>query len=143
MSWVRIPPEAARFFLGKVTALGVLCCFALFFHLACFFLPSFSSLINMYILSVCIYMYHCFMFNYCCSFVWAWSEQYNKYMECHMYPIRGQLHVHVASNVGNYSISVGLTCMYIVHVQYTCTVCVYRGVSCIFNMYMYNNYVCI
>ena len=35
-------------FLGKVTALGVLCCFALFvclFDLACFFLSSFSSLI--------------------------------------------------------------------------------------------------
>ena len=30
VSWVRVPPEAAHFFLGKVTALGVLCCFALF-----------------------------------------------------------------------------------------------------------------
>ena len=30
MSWVRVPPEAAHFFLRKVTALGVLCCFALF-----------------------------------------------------------------------------------------------------------------
>ena len=46
VSWVRVPPEA-----GKVTALGVLCCFALFvclfvclFDLACFFLPSFSHL---------------------------------------------------------------------------------------------------
>ena len=40
--------EAAHFFLGKVTALGVLCCFALFVCLtllASFFLPSFSSLI--------------------------------------------------------------------------------------------------
>ena len=37
--WVRVPPEAAHFFLGKVTALGVLCCFALF-DLACFFLSS-------------------------------------------------------------------------------------------------------
>ena len=31
VSWVRVPPEAAIFFLGKVTALGVLCCFALLF----------------------------------------------------------------------------------------------------------------
>ena len=32
VSWVRVPPEAASsFFLGKVTALGVLCCFALLF----------------------------------------------------------------------------------------------------------------
>ena len=42
VSWVRVPPEAAHFFLGKVTALGVLCCFALFVCLnllASFFLP--------------------------------------------------------------------------------------------------------
>ena len=32
-------PEAVHFSFGKVTALGVLCCFAL--DLACFFLPSF------------------------------------------------------------------------------------------------------
>ena len=25
IKWVRVPPEAAHFFLGKVTALGVLC----------------------------------------------------------------------------------------------------------------------
>ena len=31
VSWVRIPPEAAHFFFGKVTALGVLCCFAFLF----------------------------------------------------------------------------------------------------------------
>ena len=30
-TWVRIPPETAYFFFGKVTALGVLCCFALLF----------------------------------------------------------------------------------------------------------------
>ena len=40
MSWDRVPSEAARFFLGKVTALGVLCCFALF---ASFFLPSVAT----------------------------------------------------------------------------------------------------
>ena len=40
VSWVRVPPEAAHFFLGKVTALGVLCCFALFVS---FFLPSHLS----------------------------------------------------------------------------------------------------
>ena len=46
---------AAHFFLGKVTALGVLCCFALFFCLtllASFFLPSHLSFKNMY-----MYMY--------------------------------------------------------------------------------------
>ena len=40
------------FFLGKVTALGVLCCFALFVCLtllASFFLPSHLSFKNMYI----------------------------------------------------------------------------------------------
>ena len=31
VSWVRVPPEAAYFFLGKVTALGLLCYFALLF----------------------------------------------------------------------------------------------------------------
>ena len=52
MSWVRVPPEAAHFFLGKVTALGVLCCFALFVCLtllASFFLPSHLSFKNMYV----------------------------------------------------------------------------------------------
>ena len=46
------------FFLGKVTALGVLCCFALFVCLtllASFFLPSHLSFKNMYMY---IYMYH-------------------------------------------------------------------------------------
>ena len=44
MSWVRVQ-------LGKVTALGVLCCFALFVCLtllASFFLPSHLSFKNMY-----------------------------------------------------------------------------------------------
>ena len=31
VSWVRVPSEAAHFSFGKVTALGVLCCFALLF----------------------------------------------------------------------------------------------------------------
>ena len=55
MSWVRVPPEAAHFFLGKVTALGVLRCFALFVCLtllASFFLPSHLSFKNMYILGL-------------------------------------------------------------------------------------------
>ena len=47
------PTRGSSFFLGEVTALGVLCCFTLFvclFGLACFFLSSFSSLIkNMHI----------------------------------------------------------------------------------------------
>ena len=57
MSWVHVPPEAAHFFLGRVTALGVLCCFALFVCLtllASFFLPSHLSFKNMY-----MYMYAC------------------------------------------------------------------------------------
>ena len=50
----------SSFFLGKVTALGVLCCFALFVCLALlasFFLPSHLSFKNMYIplLPCCIY----------------------------------------------------------------------------------------
>ena len=51
VSWVRVPPEAAHFFLGKVTALGVLCCFALFVCLtllASFFLPSHLLFKNIY-----------------------------------------------------------------------------------------------
>ena len=56
VSWVRVPPEAAHFFLGKVTALGVLCCFALFVCLtllASFFLPSHLSFKNMYSICTC------------------------------------------------------------------------------------------
>ena len=30
VSWVRVPPRGSSFLLGKVIALGVLCCFALF-----------------------------------------------------------------------------------------------------------------
>ena len=51
VSWVRVPPEAAHFsrksdFLGC----AVLLCLVCLFDLACFFLSSFSSLIqNMYI----------------------------------------------------------------------------------------------
>ena len=58
VSWVRVPPEAAQFFLGKMTALGVLCCFALFVCLtllASFFLPSHLSFKNMYILDTYYY----------------------------------------------------------------------------------------
>ena len=50
---VHVPPEAAHFFLGKVTALGVLCFFALFVCLtllASFFLPSHLSFKNMHAL---------------------------------------------------------------------------------------------
>ena len=46
-------PEAAHFPFGKVTALGVLCCFALFVCVA--LLASFFLLINMYI--------HCTMYT--------------------------------------------------------------------------------
>ena len=58
VSWVRVSPEAAHFFLGKVTALGVLCCFALFVCLtllASLFLPSHLSFKNMYICRLCMY----------------------------------------------------------------------------------------
>ena len=47
VTWVKVPPEAAHFYFGKVTALGVLRCFALFVCLtllASFFLPSHLSL---------------------------------------------------------------------------------------------------
>ena len=46
------PTRGSSFFLGNVTALGVLCCFALFVCLtllASFFLPSHLSFKNMYI----------------------------------------------------------------------------------------------
>ena len=49
------PTRGSSFFLGKVTALGVLCCFALFvclILLASFFLPSHLSFKNMYILGL-------------------------------------------------------------------------------------------
>ena len=45
------PTRGSSFFLGKVTALGVLCCFALFVCLtllASFFLPSHLSFKDMY-----------------------------------------------------------------------------------------------
>ena len=45
------PTRGSSFFLGKVTTLGVLCCFALFVCLtllASFFLPSHLSFKNMY-----------------------------------------------------------------------------------------------
>ena len=48
-------PTCSSFFLGKVTALGLLCCFALFVCLtllASFFLPSHLSFKNMYILGL-------------------------------------------------------------------------------------------
>ena len=51
------PTRGSSFFLGKVIALGVLCCFALFVCLtllASFFLPS-SSPINIY--STCDVLY--------------------------------------------------------------------------------------
>ena len=53
------PTRGSSFFLGKVTALGVLCCFALFVCLtllASFFLPSHLSFKNMYMYSSCVYM---------------------------------------------------------------------------------------
>ena len=49
------PTRGSSFFLGKVTALGVLCCFALFVCLtllASFFLPSHLSFKNMYMYDI-------------------------------------------------------------------------------------------
>ena len=49
VSWVRVPPEAAH-----LTALGVLCCFALFVCLtllSSFFLPSHLSLKHVYFMA--------------------------------------------------------------------------------------------
>ena len=54
-------------FLGKVTALGVLCCFALFICLtllASFFLPSHLSFKNMYMYVHCIMIYVQFLYTY-------------------------------------------------------------------------------
>ena len=49
------PTRGGSFFLGKVTALGVLCCFALFVCLtllASFFLLSHLSFKNMYMYNI-------------------------------------------------------------------------------------------
>ena len=54
------PTRGSSFFLGKVTALGVLCCFALFVCLTLlvsFFLPSHLSFKNMY---MALYL-HCLL----------------------------------------------------------------------------------
>ena len=70
------PTRGSSFFLGKVTALGVLCCFALFVCLtllASFFLPFHLSFKNMYIhytlacycnMLHCIYMYTCITYYF-------------------------------------------------------------------------------
>ena len=55
------PTRGSSFFLGKVTALGVLCCFALFVCLtllASFFLPSHLSFKNMYVHAHIIHYIH-------------------------------------------------------------------------------------
>ena len=76
VSWVRVPPEVVHFFLGKVTALGVCyvalpCCL---FDLACFFLPSFSSLIKTCIMIVIIVydiiMYYNIHVIICVIYLW-------------------------------------------------------------------------
>ena len=55
------PTRGSRFFLGKVTALGVSCCFALIVVclnlLASFFLPSHLSLKHVYIYILHVHMY--------------------------------------------------------------------------------------
>ena len=73
-----LPTRGSSFFFGQVTALGVLCCFALYdlssassynvhvclFDLACFFLSSFSSLIKnmyMYMCRCCLWMIAVFL----------------------------------------------------------------------------------
>ena len=65
------PTRGSSFFLEKATALGVLCYSCLvvcLFDLACFFLPSFSSLIKTCIhecMYTCTYACTCTRNNYC------------------------------------------------------------------------------
>ena len=72
------PTRGSSFFLGKVTALGVLCCFALFVCLtlfASFFLPSHLSFKNMYMYIQCsfILFYGCVLHltAYCVCYCWC------------------------------------------------------------------------
>ena len=67
------PTRGGSFFLGKVTTLGVLCCFALFVCLtllAAFFLPSHLSFKNMYnVWYTYMYMYiHCSLCTATCIY---------------------------------------------------------------------------
>ena len=77
VSWVPSPTRGSSFFLGKVTALGVLCCFALFVCLtllASFFLPSHLSFKNMYM----------YMYMYTCKFTMNSIGLYFMPMQCLM-----------------------------------------------------------
>ena len=67
---------ACSFFLGKVTALGVLCCFALFVCLtllASFFLPSHLSFKNMYnrytVHVIHVYIYILYIYVHVCMYL--------------------------------------------------------------------------
>ena len=53
------PTRGSSFLLGKVTALGVLCCFALLFVSPCLLLPFFLLISVHYIHVQCMYMYAC------------------------------------------------------------------------------------
>ena len=57
------PTRGSSFFFGKVAALGVLSCFALY-GLACFFLPSFYMYIYMYMYISCMYIYMYILYVY-------------------------------------------------------------------------------
>ena len=84
-SVVSSPTRGSSFFLGKVTALGVLCCFALFVCLtllASFFLPSHLSFKNMY--TKLIYIVHLQVHVHCVSIMYRQrieQEQLNRVME--------------------------------------------------------------
>ena len=83
------PTRGSSFFLGKVTALGVLCCFALFVCLtllAFFFLPSHLSFKNMYVTyiqctisycTVCILLYCIYIYMHYNGFHSVYSVLYN------------------------------------------------------------------
>ena len=68
---VSSPTRGSSFFSGKVTTLGVLCCFALFVCLtllASFFLPSHLSLKHVHVY-VHLYVHACFI----CTSIWSFK----------------------------------------------------------------------
>ena len=138
-----------------MTALGVLCCFALFvcltllasFDLACFFLSSFSSLIkNMYIHRLCMYMW-----TYCSIIIIV--SYYSVHIYCYEYlTLKEILRGHCNEPARYYSVHVCVYKMSVylqrqqndfvlyqgTHDSYICT---YMYV-CDYNVYIYTMYMC-
>ena len=86
------PTRGSSFFLGKVTALGVLCCFALFvclILLASFFLPSHLSFKNMYMCWVCCvalpFCLFAFFFFFFSSHLTCMYSVHYVYMDTHLH----------------------------------------------------------